>query len=286
MLDGDGHTLHDGAHTLAVDNQVNAHTLHGSHGVVVEVHIIRTASNAVLDVVDAGDVQRRVGELTGASVRDARHPVCAMADSLPGGGFRQQRVALSDSQRSIYPVSVDGLPVNRLGVPQAVNDVSRIVHLDDVGVCRQVSMVHTKHVGDVLQRLKVEVHKGIAEIDVVLHEKAVALKRALIRRAVSTFQHYGQVVEIAEAGRDIDGTECPGVHALHLLHIRVADAVDNHARLAGDIGEVAVLGKLHVCTRMRRGVGVGVAHLLAHRLVLETALARAVRREDPLHPEI
>ena len=64
-------------------------------------------------------------------------------------------------------------------------------------------MVHTKHVGDVLKGLKVEVHKGIAEIDIVLHEQSVTLQRALIGRSVGTFQHYGQVVEVTQTGRDV-----------------------------------------------------------------------------------
>ena len=69
MLDGDGETLDNASLTLAVNDKVNPATIHVAHGIVVEVRIILTTCNTILDVVDTRDVDGGIVYDTGTAVR-------------------------------------------------------------------------------------------------------------------------------------------------------------------------------------------------------------------------
>ena len=56
MLDADGESFLYATFAFAVNDNVNVATIHFAHGIVVEVYIICTTCNAILDVVNASNV--------------------------------------------------------------------------------------------------------------------------------------------------------------------------------------------------------------------------------------
>ena len=68
MLDTDRETLDDASFSLAVNDEVNAATIHVAHGIVVEVRIILTTCYAILDIVNTCDVDSGIVYYTGTAI--------------------------------------------------------------------------------------------------------------------------------------------------------------------------------------------------------------------------
>ena len=140
MLDADGEVLDNTSLALAVNDNINATTIHGPHSGIVEVGIIRTTSNTILDIVDSCDVDSGVFYDTGTTFRLCVNLIGSFSCVGIVCGNNKQVAALPDCDSGMYAVTAIFIVLSAQR-PKTANDIADIINSNYINIAGEINAV-------------------------------------------------------------------------------------------------------------------------------------------------
>ena len=217
-----------------------------THIVVIEVGIIGRSSHAILNIVNSGKEYHTILYLHITTVTNSIDTIMTCSTFHILLIFEKKQVlTLMSEDSGGDTVLLDSCFIDR---PQTINHVAQVVHRDNGGWLR-----HRDIIGSYIQLQAIQIlnlrerNHSSTEIHIVLGKETITLQ--VLPSTISLL--HPQSTEPTISRYSVFCLYFPGIHTVKYLDVASATRAEIHTALSLLVREVAILGKIHKCTRVR-----------------------------------
>ena len=220
---------------------------HFAHSCVIEIGIICSSGNTILDVPDTLDENGRVLHLYVTVLAYYIQAIMSFCHVLAIRIFFEQNIHTLTHEDCRRDAVLLGSLALVLSI-ETINDITHIIYRDDTLVLRETHIISLRLVLQVIEPGKtLQVVDVATEVDIILYVDTITLRTH--DTAIPFSQ--SQATKPSVSRHTILRQHFPVAYTIQHLDIAVSPRREIHATLALIIGKATILGKIHIGARIR-----------------------------------